>query len=224
MKLAEFDVHALQRDLQVARSIPSARQAGPYHNGGWKGVSLRSSSGDAATALAGAPPFVPYRDTPLLARTPYFRQLLRSLALPMKGVRLLSLDPGGKIEAHRNPDLSLGSPMARLHVVVNTNPHVFVVFDGQRQHWRAGELWYGDFARPHWVVNAGDTTRVHMVLDVYVTRRLLSMFPSSYLRTLRKSGRRPGGSLMRRLLLSANFGNHTYPATEHGSAPPEARP
>ena len=87
MKLADFDVAALRRDLEVARGLQQAAQPGPYHNGGWKGVSLRSCSGKAETAAAGAPPFASYRNTPLLSRTPYFRRVLAELALPMKGVR-----------------------------------------------------------------------------------------------------------------------------------------
>ncbi len=214
LKLADFDVAALRRDLEVALGLHQAAQPGPYHNGGWKGVSLRSCSGNAETAAAGAPPFIRYRDTPLLSRTPYFRRVVTQLGLPMKGVRLLSLEPGGKIEAHRNPDLSLASPMARLHIPIETNPKVFVIFDGEKQHWQPGELWYGDFARPHWVVNDGETTRVHMVLDVYVTRRLIQMFPESYRSALRADGARLGGGLGRRLVLAANFGNHTFPAEE----------
>ena len=104
--------------------------------------------------------------------------------------------------------------MARLHIPIETNPKVFVIFDGEKQHWEPGELWYGDFARPHWVVNDGSTTRVHMVLDVYVTRRLIQMFPESYRSALQRAGARLGGGLGRRLVLAANFGNHTFPADE----------
>jgi hypothetical protein len=50
------------------------------------------------------------------------------------------------------------------------------------------------------------------------------MFPSGYLTALRQVGVRPGGSLTRRLLLAANFGNHTYPATESASVAAAATP
>ncbi len=212
--LRRYDRERLARDLAVAMELPDSRQPGPYHNGRWLGRSLRSYRGVAATAAAGAPPFGPYLDTPLLRRTPYFRELMDGLRCRMKGARLLSLEPGGKITAHRNPSLTLGAPMLRLHVPIVTNPDVHVVFEGEPIFMGEGELWYGDFARPHWVENRGSTTRVHLVLDVFVNDYLLSLFPADYLAKVRESGLSIGGSRWQRLKLLANIGNDTFPAQE----------
>ena len=47
--------------------------------------------------------------------------------------------------------------------------------------WKAGEIWYGDFAFPHRLYNAGTASRVHLVIDVAINDFVQSLFSPEFL-------------------------------------------
>jgi len=62
-----------------------------------------------------------------------------------------------------------------------------------------GELWYGDFSKPHEVANRGDEVRLHAVVDVEINDGLLALMPPEYVRQQAELGpvsrHRPGLNL-----------------------------
>lgn len=183
-----FDVQRLQQDLAAVSDVPQVPQPGEYHAGEWTGVSLHSQGGRADSAQPWAPGREEYRETELMQRTPYLRQVLETLPCPKTVVRLLTLPPGGVIQEHRDDDVSFQTGALRLHAPIVTHPDVEFHLGGQRMGWKAGELWFGDFSQTHSVRNRSNVTRVHLVIDVLVTEELLDLFPPEYVAHQRARG------------------------------------
>jgi len=93
---------------------------------------------------------------------------------------MLALAPCGKIKPHQDAGFGFANGMLRLHIPIITDPRVEFFIDGQRVHWNAGELWYGDFSCFHSVENRSDVTRYHLVMDVGVNDFVLSLFPPDF--------------------------------------------
>lgn len=172
----EFDPKRLQQDLDTAiRLFKSAPQVGAYHDGSWKGISLRSIDGDYRNSLAHSCGVC--QDTEVLAHTPYFREMLSGFKFRIGVARLLFLPPGKKIGEHVDSGHGWHLGLARLHIPIVTHDDVVMMIDGERCRWREGEFWFGDFRLPHRLHNQSNITRVHLVIDCFVDDELLKLFP-----------------------------------------------
>jgi hypothetical protein len=174
-----FDAALLKRDLEA---VEAARLAfvphyGEYHDGGWSAIGLVGQGGDPRNLRAGNGE---YLETEALAVAPYFGYIIREIRCEKQRVRLMSLAPGAQIFEHYDREESLDAGVVRLHIPIVTNSDIDFYLGRQRQYWRVGELWYGDFSFPHWLRNRGEERRVHMVLDCVVNEDLLSLFPCGY--------------------------------------------
>ncbi|MGO1069415.1 aspartyl/asparaginyl beta-hydroxylase domain-containing protein [Lysobacter sp. CA199] len=157
-----FDPAPLHADyLAICQAIESlpAGYPGEGHVG-WTSICVFSLSSGESTVLE---------------RAPYIREVLNTLRLRLRLARLLALEPGGVIREHS--DSFLSKRIVRLHLPVVTHPDVRMQVGGDACPWRAGELWYGDFSKPHHGVNGSVLTRVHLVMDVTADEHLLSLFP-----------------------------------------------
>ena len=67
---------------------------------------------------------------------------------------------------------------------VLTNDDAKMFINGEESVWKADEFWFGDFSKLHSAVNNGDTRRIHLILDVFVTEKLLTLFPDSFVQKL----------------------------------------
>lgn len=179
----QFDIECLQQDLDIAlASYQSLPQYGPYHDGSWQGIALISFDGSYKNVLgipqgAGKP-------TEVLQACHYFRQVIEALNCTIVNARLLFLPPGKKIHEHKD-HASWKQGLMRLHIPIVTNPGVALYIDGHREHWGAGEFWFGDFSRPHRVENLGSETRAHLVIDCLLNEALLTLFPADDIATIR---------------------------------------
>ena len=182
-----YDVDLLRRDLAALQSIEAAAQPGPYHAGEWKGIALYSMGG-RQSALPSAAGLETYRETEALQHAPYFREILNELASPKEVVRILFLPPGGHIKEHYDYHTNFRYGLVRLHIPIVTHPDVAFVIDNQRMAWHAGELWYGDFARVHWVKNDSPIVRVHLVIDTQINDFLLGLFPPDFIARRKAEG------------------------------------
>jgi hypothetical protein len=185
--LPTYDVNRMAAEAQSLRDLRwQAQRAygsdGVFRETGidWRILPLRAPGGDPDRTDPGGAGLVGHADTPYLDRAPYFAEILAGIPAPLRSARLMALGPGAQIEEHRDGKCGFPWGVARLHVPVITNPGAEVVIDGQSRHWDAGRLWFGDFNRPHYVRNTGDQPRVHLVIDVMVTRALLELFPATY--------------------------------------------
>jgi hypothetical protein len=124
-----------------------------------------------------------FQDTELMEHAPYVRQILDEFKTTVSSVLFLALEPGGKIKEHADgPAWALGSGHEiRLHIPIVTNDDVWYVVGGQRHDPRPGEIWYGDFSKPHWFENRGQETRIYLMVNLRVSATLLERFPAWYL-------------------------------------------
>jgi hypothetical protein len=127
---------------------------------------------------------VGFADTPLLEHCPAIAEVLRAIPAPLRSARLMALGPGTRVHTHRDSKCGLPWGKLRLHVPVITHERALTVLDGRQWHWEAGQLWYGDFNRPHHVSNEGSITRIHLVIDSLVTPALVALFPAEFRRGL----------------------------------------
>lgn len=182
-----FEPRLLGADLSVLRG-QRWRPEQPFDATGpadplthdWTALALRSQGGDPVRTDPGGPGLEDFADTKILARTPYLREVLRRIPCDLRSARLLALAPNGVVAEHTDPHHGFDVGQVRLHVPIVTNPAAKLVIDGVRHHWPVGQLWYGDFSRPHSLYNEGTTTRIHLVVDCLVNQAILSLLPSSF--------------------------------------------
>ena len=195
-----FDVGRLRQNLEALEALqwapeapfimktPFTTKTQIYHDGKWKGISLRSQGGSYTRTDPGGPGLDHFADSIALGRTPYFREVINALKCDKRSVRLLSLPAGAEIGTHVDPYHGLKFGQLRLHCPILTHPDVTMYFEERAYHWPAGELWYGDFGRPHAVKNMSFITRIHLVIDALISPELLSLFPSQFVDKHSRSG------------------------------------
>lgn len=98
-------------------------------------------------------------------------------------IRFMRLAPGnGELSRHTDQvDLDMGvkiERLARIHFPIQTNENVIFTswnYDGTKTdvNMKENECWYLDIRKPHKAINNGQTERIHLVIDVEVTERLL---------------------------------------------------
>lgn len=171
----EFDLARMQAELDAigADEWIAHFNTGAYDKG-WSCVPLRSAGGSARHIMP--VDGEPYRDTAVLERCPYLRQVIDSLACDKQSVRLMALAPGAVIKEHRDPGTALQEGLTRLHIPVQTSPDVLFTVDGEAVHFSAGRAWYLDASCRHAVHNAGTLPRVHLLIDCISNDWLAQLF------------------------------------------------
>ena len=170
-----FDPALLERDLAaVTAEAWVLHRALENYAGDWSMLALRAPKGEThplrlVYADPGAAAFV---DTPLLARCPYFREVLGRFACTLRSVRLMRLRPGSVINEHADAALSAEEGFARLHVPVTSNPGVSFEVNRRPVTMLPGSAWYLRLTDPHRAANHGTTDRVHLVIDAQADDRL----------------------------------------------------
>jgi Aspartyl/Asparaginyl beta-hydroxylase len=160
-----FEPGLLRGDLS---EIPDSAWVAHFNQndyvGRWSSVSLRSLSGrmDDIQPRGQAADFT---DTPLATACPNLRAVLDAFDFPKKSVRLLRLHAHSRVCEHRDSDLGLADGEIRIHVAITTNDRLEFVVSNRQLNLCAGEPWYIDFTQPHRIENAGDTDRIHLVID-----------------------------------------------------------
>lgn len=166
-----YDVGRLRADFDAAAAHAAwvaKPELGRYR--GWSALPLHASGGgmglDAVHGHVHESEHAKCTPTPLLSRCPYVAGLLDELPAPKLRVRLMRLEPGGRIGLHRDRAYGWTQPVLRLHVPVLTHAGVTFLLDGERLTMEPGELWYVDTTRDHEVSNESPADRVHLVIDL----------------------------------------------------------
>jgi Aspartyl/Asparaginyl beta-hydroxylase len=174
-----FDVARLRADLATLEAEEwTPHFVAQNYDGDWNVLALRGPANAKHPILAiyPDPTATDYADTPALARTPYFAQVLSALDCPLQAVRLMRLMPGSTIKEHCDHDLEMEAGKARLHLPITTNPDVDFRLNGVRLAMAPGSLWYLRLSDRHSVVNGGTAPRVHLVIDVLANGWLTDLF------------------------------------------------
>jgi hypothetical protein len=180
-----FDAAQLQEALmQIASYEPRKQRTyqSPTNHQHWDGVSLYAIGGRWDDASPGGPALVGYQATEMLSVAPYFRHVMDALECPKRSVRISILNPGGRINPHRDQDLGFDKGTVRVHVPITTSDGVEFLLGGEQcGPWLPGELWYGDFSLEHSLAHRGTAQRVHIVADLCTNDWLLGQFPPELL-------------------------------------------
>ena len=163
-----FDPARLQADLAAVEAMTwTDHFVRQNYDGRWDVLPLRHQAGATHPIMqAYTPPDATrFVNAAVLARTPYFRDVMAAFHCPLKAVRLMRLTPGSRIKEHSDHDLAADWGQARLHIPITTNPDVTFFLNGIPVTMAPGEAWYLRLSDPHAVTNDGTTDRVHLVID-----------------------------------------------------------
>lgn len=165
----QYNPDLLKDDLEICLTdYPVSGSWGSHYNkkdyeGDWNSIALYSASGNTSDILA--LPAERFTETPLLAKCPYFKELLDALLFEKEAVRLLRLAPGSTIHPHRDNGLAYRFGCFRLHVPIITAGEVEFIVGGEHLAMHPGECWYADFDQLHAVYNKSGSERIHLVID-----------------------------------------------------------
>jgi hypothetical protein len=168
-----FDADLLARDLDGLSAVDWTQHfVRQNYDGDWSVIPLRGKAGATHPVMMiySDPTCTDFENTPMLAASPYFRQVLDTFQAPLRAVRLMRLTPGSVIKEHNDLELSFEEGTVRIHVPVVTNADVEFYLNRSRVVLDAGSAWYLRLSDPHSVVNRGSSDRVHMVIDAEVNR------------------------------------------------------
>jgi hypothetical protein len=177
-----FDPAPLAADLAAFEEADWTRHyVHDNYEGDWSAIPLRAAEGEThPIRMIGVHSMVErFVDTRFLARAPAIAAALADLGGSPKAARLMRLKPGSQILEHADYDPELERPGARLHVPIVTNEAVSFHLNGIPVAMAPGELWYLRLSDPHRAANAGDTDRVHLVIDMWLDDRLLGLLRES---------------------------------------------
>lgn len=147
-----------------------------HYDGEWSGVALRAPGSGTGNITADSVDGSGFANTPLLARCPYFQEVLATFRCPLRSVRLLRLHAGSTIAEHIDRALEFEDGEVRIHIPIVTSEAVRFYLDGVRLVMAPGECWYTNVNLPHSVENGGATDRIHLVLDCTVDAWLRELF------------------------------------------------
>ena len=149
------------------------------YEGNWEVLPLRSPGGKADNPFADLMTQQAFKDTRLLDALPEIRNLLNSLNCEKQSARLLNLKADSSIKRHRDLELSYEKGEARLHFPIFTNQKVDFYINDELIKMQQGECWYINANLPHNATNAGNTDRIHLVVDCIVNDWLKEIFERS---------------------------------------------
>lgn len=159
-----FSIDKLKNDLVICENdLWTPHFNTNRYEGNWTSISLRSQSGLSNDILSFAN--ATYKNTPLLDRCYYFKEIMDWFECEKEAVRLLRLDPQSEIKEHVDNDTSYEDGFFRIHIPIITNDNVFFYVDKKRIPMKMGECWYANFQLPHSVENKSTEPRIHFTLD-----------------------------------------------------------
>jgi len=159
-----FSIDKLQEDLVICENdLWTPHFNTNRYQGNWTSISLRSESGLSNDIMSFAN--ATYKNTSLLDRCHYFKEIIDWFQCEKEAVRLLRLDPQSEIKEHIDNDTSYEDGFFRIHIPILTNDNVFFYVDKKRVPMKMGECWYANFQLPHSVENKSAEPRIHFTLD-----------------------------------------------------------
>lgn len=159
-----FSIDKLQEELALCESeLWTPHFNTGRYEGNWTSVSLRSQSGSISDITSF--PNKEYKNTALLDRCNYFKEIMDWFQCEKEAVRLLRLGPNSEIKEHVDNDTSYEDGFFRIHVPIITNSEVYFYVDKKRIQMEMGECWYANFQLPHSVENKSTEPRIHLTID-----------------------------------------------------------
>lgn len=175
----EVELQDLREEFLKVRS-QVRRYEHPLGAGSNFALSLVSSTGDDQTIL----PFsrgANFSPTKLAKQTPKTMRLIRSLRGKLFSVRYLTSRPESGLLFHRDYDVNFSFGIIRLHVPLFTDESAKFAVEKTTFYVPPGAVYYVDVSKIHATKNASMTERVHLVIDVGLTKELVELFPREFI-------------------------------------------
>ncbi len=156
-----YDVQPLRGPAhQIDSSVPFPPPADDYADGSW----------------------CDWLDTTALQNSPYLNEVVDFFKDKTKVtlVRLLRLEAGAVVKEHTDPTLGIQieRSVIRLTIPILVNDDVTFYLNKEPVNMGMGECWYLRLTDPHSIVNAGNTQRINMSIDMipneWVTEQILN--------------------------------------------------
>lgn len=186
----KYDVDMLSNELDVIRNIAWKNKSLDWHSITLKGYLGLEQPHLKETELGrGAENKYKYLD--IINNCSYIKQLLEELGTDIYLVRLLKLDPGGLVKYHNDGVVFNNyKNIIRCHIPIKTNDNALFKIGCPIQApapgfniWKAddlvvkklecGFLYYTNVNTLHSVVNNGKTERIHLVIDLRPTPKMI---------------------------------------------------
>lgn len=150
-------------------------------------ISLRAPSHLVDTSLPFPPPASDYADgswttwmnTPNLEKSPYLKSIVNKFSefTTVNLVRILFLAPGSIVKEHTDPTLALEEQksMIRLTIPIDNNEGVDFFLNDTKVGMNDGECWYMRLSDKHRVINAGNTDRINLTIDIIPNDNIIEL-------------------------------------------------
>jgi len=135
------------------------------YKGNWKAISLLANNGDATNIFALPNGVSKIKETSILKKCRYFKEVIAVFKCDILSARILRLEPGAEIKPHKDHELGYEDGNFRIHIPITTNTDVCFILNGKPLKMHPGECWYTNVNYTHSVSNNGTTDRVHLVID-----------------------------------------------------------
>lgn len=158
-------------EVKIAyKALPWREEYYEYQTSGWFTCTLQNPTGSCSDNVIIDGTAVM---TNLMSWFPALGKFIRSIKLDIMWIRLAAMKRGAGLWEHTDYAELEDRPRLRLHIPLLTNPDAVIVFPGQMLHMPIGYMW---ILNPkeirHAAVNRGFNTRVHVIIDCYITQTL----------------------------------------------------
>ena len=161
-----FSEEMLLMDLEVCKNYNFTSHFNKNdYSGDWTSISLRSPNGEMHNIFALPENGEKYKDTELLQKCTYFKEIIDSFECEKESIRLLNLKPDSDIKEHTDYNLGYEDGIFRIHIPITTNENVHFFINSEEIKMLPATCWYGNFNLKHSVRNEGKTDRIHLVMD-----------------------------------------------------------
>ncbi len=123
------------------------------YKGSWLVTSLTSTNADTKNIIAVKNQ--DYYETLLLKDKPYIKEIIKTFETKVEAVRFMKLDSNSIIKEHCDKGSSFEEGYARIHIPIEYK-------------MKLGKCYYIDANNPHSVINDGDSSRVHLLIDCHI--------------------------------------------------------
>ncbi|WP_299274873.1 aspartyl/asparaginyl beta-hydroxylase domain-containing protein [uncultured Psychroserpens sp.] len=148
----------------VDESLPKPPPAADYADGSW----------------------TDWLDTKALMSSPYLKDVINSFKeiTTVTLVRLLRLAPHSEVKEHTDPTLGLEieRSVIRLTIPIVKNDDVTFYLNDTPVEMEPGECWYLRLTDKHRVINAGNTERVNLTIDMIPNDNLRQLIEDSFVK------------------------------------------
>lgn len=181
----KFDVERLAKEVRAFEKSEWLPHVQAY--AGNSSIPLISLNGEMNDDFNG-----PMKVTDKLQRSPYIRQVLASFGEVFGRSRLMGLNGRCRVPEHRDVNYHWYNRV-RIHIPILTTPNVLFHCGDTHVHMAAGETWIFDSWKRHFVENASDEFRVHLVVDTAGSSKFWNTVGASEWRCARQT-RKPAST------------------------------